>query len=506
MGIKFQFSDEFLCYPYLRFLFFKRVRFARRKPSFVSCMFSVGMDGSVDIEHTLVDLDEDIEILLGDLNTDDLVLTEHELAEIIEHEEYELASIPPLTFIDDQESNQISDKAAVSIPTRSSPRKQASCGICGTTYKKPKVLAKHYEICRQKADAKLAKTTYPLSEEDFKESFSSFLEKSISDARGSKVLSLNSKIKDILSHLEPDTVDLSELSAELSIEFYNVVKKKANSAAEREALQTNFHNMALNSRYLQIWNSFLRAASIASCKESTMLFQHILDRLLFHSLKHRTDVMLTEKEPVSDAELKLSTVEEETLRYVAGYIPFSLKRKYHKQRHLPEGKAILAVLASWSTEKADVELSFLDYTRNWTAEKNRGGLFVINDEMYIFIRRVENVARTLFNKRILVQYCNQNLNKELVERLSDSHLVTLGWDAITRQLENKSLAEKLKQEVFTKWVNIRATSFLKAWLALQRLKVSEEQQKKKKSKSAISAKSAPSLRKSLSSSLSSSQK
>ena len=318
------------------------------------------------------------------------------------------------------------------------------------------------------------------------------------------MLSLNSKIKDILSRLELSANDLSELSVELSIEYYNVVKKKVNSAAEREALQTNFHRIALDSHYLQIWNRILGAAGITSSKESSMLFQHILDRLLYYSLKHRTDVMLPEKQPVSDAELKLSTVEEETLRYVAGYIPFSLKRKYYKQRHLPEGKAILTVLSSWSSEKSDKELSFLDYTRNWTAEKNRGGLFVINDDVYIFIRRVENVARTLFNKSILVQYCNQNLNTELVKRLSDSNLVTLGWDAITRKLENKSLAEKLKQEVFTKWVNIRATSFLKAWLALQRLKASEEQQKKKKSN--ISAKSAPSLRKSLSSNLSSSQK
>ena len=116
------------------------------------------MDGSVEIEHTPVDFDGDIEIFLGDLNPDDLVITELELAEIIDHEEYELASIPPLTFVDDLESDPISDKAVVNVPTRSSPRKQASCVICGTTYKKPKVLAKHYEICRQKADAKLAKS------------------------------------------------------------------------------------------------------------------------------------------------------------------------------------------------------------------------------------------------------------------------------------------------------------------------------------------------------------
>ena len=143
-------------------------------------------------------------------------------------------------------------------------------------------------------------------------------------------------------------------------------------------------------------------------------------------------------------------------------------------------------------------MSFLDYTRDWTALRDRGGLFIINDELYIFIRRIENVARTIFNKNLLVQYCNQNLSNELKNQLSASELISEAWEKITRNLENKSLGEKLKMEIFTKWVNIRATAFLKAWLAAQRLKIADDKAKSKKAKkSIISEKGAPSLRKSL---------
>ena len=96
--------------------------------------------------------------------------------------------------------------------------------------------------------------------------------------------------------------------------------------------------------------------------------------------------MFTLAEAPTLLELKLTSEEEEILRYVAGYVPFSLKRKYLKQRYLPEGRAILTVLESWSTEEAKHELSFLDYTRKWTEERNRGGLFTIKDDMYTFIR------------------------------------------------------------------------------------------------------------------------
>ena len=107
-----------------------------------------------------IDIDQNIDILLEDLNPDELVLTEYELEEIINLEEAEISSIPPLTFIDDKDSQFIANKScvSVSIPTRSSPRKQASCSICGNVFKKPKVLAKHFMLCSKKQDLLLSKS------------------------------------------------------------------------------------------------------------------------------------------------------------------------------------------------------------------------------------------------------------------------------------------------------------------------------------------------------------
>ena len=130
--------------------------------------------------------------------------------------------------------------------------------------------------------------------------------------------------------------------------------------------------------------------------------------------------------------------------------------------------------------------------------------------MYIFIRRVENVARSIFNRTLLVQYCNENLSLELKNRFNNNELISAGWAAITKDMENEMLGEKLKNEVFTKWINIRASAFVKAWLAQQRLAAAQNKAKEKQDKennkkrkatsttgSIISEKGAPSLRKSL---------
>jgi hypothetical protein len=57
---------------------------------------------------------------------------------------------------------------------------------------------------------------------------------------------------------------------------------------------------------------------------------------------------------------------------------------------------IISVISKWRSKETGNTLSsvsFLDYTTKWTECINRGGLFCVNDEFYIFVRRVENVIR-----------------------------------------------------------------------------------------------------------------
>ena len=85
---------------------------------------------------------------------------------------------------------------------------------------------------------------------------------------------------------------------------------------------------------------------------------------------------------------------------MAGYISFSLKKKYWTRRQTPLENAVLEMVNSW-TIKADKNKdskTLCEYKLLWREKINRGGLTIVNENFFIFVRHVESVARTVLNK------------------------------------------------------------------------------------------------------------
>ena len=101
----------------------------------------------------------------------------------------------------------------------------------------------------------------------------------------------------------------------------------------------------------------------------------------------------------SQEEPEISVHDEQVLRYLAGYIPFALHRRYSKMQSNP-AKRLAAFQDEW--KKADDEGTeadtFLQYTSVWLTYQNKGGggLFVISDKVYTFFRSMEFVSRKVF--------------------------------------------------------------------------------------------------------------
>ena len=92
---------------------------------------------------------------------------------------------------------------------------------------------------------------------------------------------------------------------------------------------------------------------------------------------------------------KLDESEEQTLRYVAGFVLYKLFRLV-KHNEKPEGKVMEQVLSMWVAKRKFPEhnpISLLDYTNAWTEKVNRGGLYEVSDQFYLFICTIELVVR-----------------------------------------------------------------------------------------------------------------
>ena len=68
----------------------------------------------------------------------------------------------------------------------------------------------------------------------------------------------------------------------------------------------------------------------------------------------------------------------------------SLKKSI-KSRRPPEGFALHQLLSCWgSKEELDKQITFLKHTKTWVDRVNRGGLLLVSDELYMFVRGMEN--------------------------------------------------------------------------------------------------------------------
>ena len=255
-----------------------------------------------------------------------------------------------------------------------------------------------------------------------------------------------------------------------------------------------FNKLCIDTDLHQEWEDYLESMAINNFSPQSLVFlhQHVLNSVLQLSLKDRNAKLETVD---VEKDVKLEKAEEQTLRYVAGYILFSLKKSIKNTRST-EGMFVVDILSCWGSKKEQDYSSFLEYTKHWVEKCNRGGLINCSDNFYVFIRNVENIARTVFNTSFMASYCGEDLRSVLLERFNESGLIQGGWDNLTRQFSNKQLTEKLKIKILTKWVNLRAHAFVDCWLQILRRKLSKSTDEKKKKK--IADKGEPSLRKRLS--------
>ena len=190
----------------------------------------------------------------------------------------------------------------------------------------------------------------------------------------------------------------------------------------------------------------------------------------------------------TDTNFPIGPREQNIVRYVSGYIIFAIMKQYKANRNLIND-GFLKLLETFADLGTYYQQHFLDNTRVWIDCCDRGGLFKVSDNVYLFFRSMEYAVRSVFNKNTLQKYIGQNLKEVICSITLTRHHVIHNWDVITRESE---LSDEQKRHLLVKTVvyftNIRGNAFIKAWV----------DQAKKKPDSKLSKKGEHSVRKQLS--------
>ena len=91
-------------------------------------------------------------------------------------------------------------------------------------------------------------------------------------------------------------------------------------------------------------------------------------------------------------------------------------KKSIKSKGSPEGFALHKLLSCWgSKEELDKQVTFLKYTKTWVDRVNRGGLLLISDELYMFVRGMENEVTKVLTINFLIAYCGEDVRQVILE-------------------------------------------------------------------------------------------
>ena len=155
--------------------------------------------------------------------------------------------------------------------------------------------------------------------------------------------------------------------------------------------------------------------------------------------------------------------EENALRYASGYVPFKLLKRYLQQmEHDPEAEAVADILSQMAVP-GEIS-SYYDYTKEWVEQVNRGGLFIINNETYLFFKQLVLLTRHHLAKELnpSVQGAKKSRDNIISDIKSDDDLLFL-WEMLVVYISAER-ADKLLTDIVTLWLSIRGHSMAAAWL------------------------------------------
>lgn len=286
---------------------------------------------------------------------------------------------------------------------------------------------------------------------------------------------------------------LKSFTESLFLKIEPAVKRFGAKSDEREFQCKALHSLKLDKVTREEWYIIVDEIVEREYKKraaSDILLTHIINKLFYKLIKLRTSLYPDLNS--QDLDLSISPQEEKILRYVAGFIPFSLLKRF-KNKSSEIAILVCQLIKTWKADNEDLEKeddNLSDYTKTWIERVDRGGLHNVNDPFYRFICRIEMAARNILNVRLMSNYRGEDLRDILMQQFERDKILDVAWSNLTRKVYNQRIIANLKTIILRKWINIRARSFVNAWIqCAKRTKV--------KQSIGMSDKGEPALRKTL---------
>lgn len=232
---------------------------------------------------------------------------------------------------------------------------------------------------------------------------------------------------------------------------------------------SQFHQIRCDDVFKEKWKSFLLSSKLI---HSPIFYQAITTRVLDFILKDSCPIY---SEPPSDTSNSedvppLTYEEENTIRYIGGYIIRSLKKKKE------DDEDVIVALNDLVDDKCDEEA---EESEEWLGMIDRGGLIYINNATFQFLKSIEYTLRmdtmNIEKAHTMDDACRSKMRKA-VESDDD---VQFNWMLVAVDMDDE-IEEKVFDLIVDKWITIRGFSFANSMLEMYKRQAKQGTQKSKR--------------------------
>ena len=231
-----------------------------------------------------------------------------------------------------------------------------------------------------------------------------------------------------------------ELQEVLGKVVYSVHDVDPSCRSFKDKLWASFHHVRLT-KLPDIWGSFCEATKVPDkYRSEPLLLQYISTKFL--------EIMVQTEYPsaatTTTVSPPLTDDEENALRYVGGFIIRSLIKKNSHSPH------IVMCLNNLTTEDDDHD-DYLSYTKAWIEKINRGGLYIISDDVYLVFKSMEIITRKILGS--IDKPIKDSVGKKgTIASISSDDDVLFYWSLVTAETPNdiaRSVIEKIAELFLT---------------------------------------------------------
>ena len=207
-----------------------------------------------------------------------------------------------------------------------------------------------------------------------------------------------------------------------------------------------------------------------------MIWQCLIDKLFLQSLlEHGPTSQLTTG--ATTAEITLSLVEQNAVRYAAGFVVRKLLKKHHRNES-PAANACGSCLKEMTAEDnpdCSQTGSFNDYRRIWISMTDRGGLTHVNNLTFSIFIEFEKLVQS----KLLSSFHGELSVSKMTEEIAEDNDIKFLWSLQATCITSDKLEKELLNELIKEWVVLRGHSLTNKYLEMYKSNIKKSLSKKK---------------------------